>query len=266
MAAENVYGNVAKQIGGLYVAVTSIINNPVQDPHLLTITPKIVKAIEEAEIIILNGAGYDPWINALLTQDIIYKKTIIEIAKLINIDVSRNPHLWFKPDTIPIFAHLFTLTLIKIDHTHKKEYEEKLVILKNQAKFANKIIKQLKMKYNGLNVIATESIYNYLTEAIGLKMEGLAFQQNIMNDIPPSIHQVQSFEQSLRQHKVKLLIYNKQVNNPITQQMIKIAEEENIPVLGVTEIMPNNITYYDWLTIQLHELEKALKNTRLAPN
>src|ERR1039458_4758769 len=66
VAAENFYGDVARQIGGDDVAVASVMSNPDQDPHLFETTPSIVKQIAGAQIVILNGADYDSWMDKLL--------------------------------------------------------------------------------------------------------------------------------------------------------------------------------------------------------
>ena len=66
VAAENFYGDIARQIGGDRVAVVSIMNNPDQDPHLFETTPGIVQHIADARIVVFNGADYDPWMDKLL--------------------------------------------------------------------------------------------------------------------------------------------------------------------------------------------------------
>ena len=66
VAAENFYGDIARQIGGDRVDVVSIMNNPDQDPHLFETTAGIVRQIADAQVAIFNGADYDPWMEKLL--------------------------------------------------------------------------------------------------------------------------------------------------------------------------------------------------------
>ena len=68
VAAENFYGQISEQIGGNYVQVTSILNNPQQDPHLFSSNPATARAVANADIIIYNGLGYDSWINNLIAS------------------------------------------------------------------------------------------------------------------------------------------------------------------------------------------------------
>src|SRR5689334_3134021 len=66
VAAENFYGQIAEQMGGEQVQVTSILSNPQQDPHLFSSSPATARAIVNADILIYNGIDYDPWIKNLI--------------------------------------------------------------------------------------------------------------------------------------------------------------------------------------------------------
>ena len=98
-----------------------------------------------------------------------------------------------------------------------------------------------------------------MTDRLGFHLYGQAFQLSLMNDIPPTISQIQQFQEKLYQHSVKLLIFNKQVINPIVIQMLTIARQEKIACLGVTEMLPNNTSYVQWMMKQLVELKGMLK-------
>ena len=100
MAAENFYGDIARQIGGDRVAVVSIMNNPDQDPHLFETTPGIVRQIANAQIVILNGANYDPWMDMLLAAAPRPGRLVINVAALTARKPGDNPHLWYDPATM----------------------------------------------------------------------------------------------------------------------------------------------------------------------
>lgn len=258
VAAENVYGNVASNLGGNYVHVTNIINAPQQDPHLFMLTPSVAQTITTAKIIIFNGANYDPWILSLLTPDVKNKSYIINVADIQGIKSGDNPHIWYMPEAMLHFAQSMTALLSQIDNSHQPYFEQQLQQFdKNYQKLLQKI-KQLRSSYQNTPVIATEPVFNYMADAIGLDMHGIKFQVSNMNDVPPAISDVKQFEDDLRNHKVKVLIYNKQVINPLTERMVAIAKEQNIPVVAMSEMMPTNVTYFQWITSELDELEKAL--------
>ena len=104
VAAENFYGDIARQIGGERVAVVSIMNNPEQDPHLFETTPAVVRQLAGAQIVILNGANYDPWMDKLLAAVPRPDRTVISAAQLTGRKPGDNPHLWYDPVTMPAVA------------------------------------------------------------------------------------------------------------------------------------------------------------------
>ena len=260
IAAENVYGDIAQQIGGRYVSISSVLNSPSQDPHLFSMKPSIAKQAAEADIIIYNGADYDPWVKSLLAIQGQKRRSVINVAQLMGIRSGSNPHLWYLPETMPRFAEQLTSQLQQLDPAHQDYFGSRLKQFKLNYQIILDKIATLKNRFQHTPVIATESIFNYMADSIGLVMHGKAFQISIMNDVPPSISQIKQFESDLRQHTVRVLIYNKQVMNPMTNRMIAIASEEKIPVVGVSEMIPPDTTFVEWMINQLNELEKALAN------
>jgi zinc/manganese transport system substrate-binding protein len=258
VAAENVYGEVAKELGGPYVNVTSILNDPNQDPHLFTVSVNTAKAVNNADIIIYNGADYDTWMKPLLAINSQKPRQVIMVSQLMNIKPGSNPHIWYQPKTMPVFAQNLTLTLSKLDPNHQAYFAQQLNSFMKSYQKIFQTINFLKQNYQNTPVIATEPIFNDMAESIGLQMHGKDFQINIMNDVPPSISQIKQFENDLRQHAVRVLIYNNQVNNPLTRRMQSIAQAEKIPVVGISEMLPKNMTYVQWMLTQLQDLEKAL--------
>lgn len=261
VAAENVYGEVAKQLGGDHVTVTNIINSPSQDPHLFNTNPSTAIAISHADIIIYSGADYDPWMQALLSIKTDKSKTVIEVAKLMQISSGSNPHIWYLPKTMPTFAQRLVNELIRLDPQHANDYNEHLkhFLADYQKIFAK--ISDLKNRYDKTPIISTEPIFTYLSDSIGLTMHAEAFQASIMNDVPPSVTDIKAFIDDLNERKVRVLIYNDQVVNPMTKRMLDLAKKNNIAIVGVTEMLPLDKTYIQWMLEQLNELEKALANS-----
>ena len=105
VAAENFYGDVAQQIGGDRVSVVSILSNPDQDPHLFETSPAVVRQIAAAQIVIYNGADYDPWMEKLLKVTPKPGRVVIVAADLMHKKAGDNPHLWYDPPTMPAVAH-----------------------------------------------------------------------------------------------------------------------------------------------------------------
>ncbi|MCC2625574.1 MAG: cation transporter substrate-binding protein [Burkholderiales bacterium] len=258
IAAENFYGQLAKEIGGNNVNVNSIISNPNADPHLFAITASTTKQIQDAQIIIYNGANYDAWMEQILKSQ--KNLVVINVAKLMQLDrPGVNPHLWYKPDTMPALAFYLAKLLIKIDPSHESKYKENLAKFLKDNQRVQAVIAELKAKYTSLSVTATEPVFNYMTDAIGLHMQGLDVQWKIMNDTEPSPKMLSDFLDLLNKHKVRLLFYNNQVTEGITQNILTQAQKNNIQVVGINETMPPDLEINTWLLNQLNHTKLALQ-------
>lgn len=257
VAAENFYGEIAEQLGGPYVHVTSILNNPNQDPHLFSASPAVAKTIADADLVIYNGVDYDPWMERLLaaTQK---KPLIIIIANIMKRKSGDNPHLWYDPNTMPLYAKTLTTTLVQNDSQHQNYYQQQLKNFVLNYRTLTEKISALKQKYQTTPIIATEPVFNYLADTMGLKMYGTDFQLSVMNDTAPSASQTRSFEDDLRLQHVRLLIYNNQVINPVTSRMQLLAKNVGIAVVGISETQPVGKTYIQWMLDQLNDLQRAL--------
>src|SRR5580658_4347508 len=97
VAAENFYGDIATQIGGASVKVTSILSNPDQDPHLFEASPSVARALSSASLVIDNGLGYDPWMMPLLSTAGSAHRQVIVVGDLAHKQAGDNPHLWYDP-------------------------------------------------------------------------------------------------------------------------------------------------------------------------
>ena len=66
VASTNVYGDIARTIGGDQVQVTAIINKTSQDPHSYEATAQDRLAVSKAKLVIANGGGYDDFLTTLV--------------------------------------------------------------------------------------------------------------------------------------------------------------------------------------------------------
>ena len=258
VAAENFYGDIARQIGGDRVAVVSIMNNPDQDPHLFETTPSIVRQLAAAQIAILNGANYDPWMDKLLAATPRAGRTVISAAQLTGRKPGDNPHLWYDPVTMPAVATALAEALAKADSAHALDYAARLKTTLAALGRITQRVAQLKAKHAGTAVTATEPVFGPMAEALGLTVRNQRFQLAMMNDTEPSARDMAAFESDLKERKVKVLIYNSQVSEKLTERLRDIAYKAKVPVVGVTETMPANSSFQDWVLSELDALDKAL--------
>jgi zinc/manganese transport system substrate-binding protein len=261
VAAENFYGDVAKQLGAADVSVTSILSNPDQDPHLFEASASTAKRIAEAQIVIFNGADYDPWMPKLLSASPRSKRKVIEVATLVHKKAGDNPHLWYDPNTMPAVANSLIALLATIDSNHAN-YEQRLSKFEEALKPINEKVAALRQKYAGVPITATEPVFGYMATAIGLDMRNEDFQLAIMNGSEPSPSQIAAFENDLRTHAVKVLLYNNQVSEEMTKKMQTIARDSSVPVVGISETQPPGMTFQEWMLSQLNALEAALRGNQ----
>ncbi|MER9030855.1 zinc ABC transporter substrate-binding protein [Mesorhizobium sp. M0674] len=258
VAAENFYGDLARQIGGSNVTVTSILANPDDDPHLFETSPSTARTIADAKIVIYNGADYDPWMDKLLSASTAKDRTTIVAADLIGKKSGDNPHLWYDPATLPAIAKALSADLAKRDPANAVYYEANLKAFQTSLEAIDKEITDVKNTYAGTEVTATEPVFGYMAEALGLKMLNYDFQVALMNDAEPSPTQVAAFENSLKDGSAKILFYNSQVTDEATTRLLDIAKQNKVTVIGVTETEPAGQTIQTWLGGQIDAVQKAL--------
>jgi zinc/manganese transport system substrate-binding protein len=258
VAAENFYGDIARQIGGDRIDVVSIMNNPDQDPHLFETTPGIVRQIADAQIVILNGADYDPWMDKLLAAAPRPGRLVINVAALTAAKAGGNPHLWYAPATMPRAAMALEAAFSKADPAHAGDYAARLKTTLASLARINERAAQLKTRFKGQAVTATEPVFGLMADALGLTVRNQRFALAMMNDTEPSARDVAAFENDLKDRKVKALLYNKQVSQKMTLRLLDIAKKAKVPVVGVTETQPGDLSFQDWMLSELDAVDKAL--------
>lgn len=259
VAAENFYGDVVKQIGGAHVAVTSIMSNPDQDPHLFEASPKTARALQHARIVVYNGADYDPWMAKLLgaSQSSAQRVTIVA-ADLVGKKAGDNPHLWYDPQTMPAVARALASALDAADPANKSVYDANLATFLGSLQPIDAKVAALRARYQGQPVTATEPVFGYMSDAIGLDMRNLRFQLATMNDTEASASDIAAFERDLRERRVRVLIYNSQATEALTRRMLALAKQSKVPSVSVTETQPPGVTFQQWMLAQLDSLDHAL--------
>lgn len=258
VAAENFYGGIAGQIGGAHVTVSSVIASPDQDPHLFEASPAQVRQVADAQVVILNGAHYDEWMEKLLKASPRPNRAIVSAEKIVGAKHGGNPHLWYAPATMPAVAKAIAAAFSKADAAHAADYAANLDKTLGQLERVTQRVGQLRDKHNGKPVGATEPVFGLMAQALGLTMRNEKFQMAMMNESEPSARDIAAFESDLKARRVKALIYNAQVSEKLSERLVTIAKEAKIPVVGVTETQPASIAFADWMLGQLDALDKAL--------
>jgi zinc/manganese transport system substrate-binding protein len=263
VAAENFYGDIAQQIGGAEVTVASILRNPDQDPHLFEASPSVAREISAARIVIYNGIDYDPWMEKLIAAAISAKRESIVVAELVGRKPGDNPHIWYDPTTMLVLARKLAGTMAVADPSHKEGYDQRLQLFEQSVKPIAAKVDELRGRFAGMPVTATEPVFGYVFDALGMQVKNQSFQRAVMNNTEPSASDVAALENDLKTHSVKLLVYNSQATDPIADRMRKIAVESGVPVVGATETEPGGKNYQAWILGELDAVDQAL--SKLAP-
>ncbi|MFZ2068358.1 MAG: zinc ABC transporter substrate-binding protein [Xanthobacteraceae bacterium] len=258
VAAENFYGGVAREIGGERVAVISILNNPDQDPHLFETTPSVVRQVAAAQVVVLNGAGYDSWMEKLLAVSPKPGRAVIAAADLVHQKRGGNPHLWYDPRTMPAVAGALAAALTTADPAHKNEYAARLKTFLASLAPLNDKIAAIRGKYAGTPVTATEPVFGDMAAALGLTMHNERFQFAVMNGTEPAARDFAQFEQDLKGRAVRVLFYNTQARSNLVAHLVDLAHASHVGVVGVTETAPPATTYLAWMLSELDATAKAL--------
>jgi zinc/manganese transport system substrate-binding protein len=263
VAAENFYGDLLAQIGGARVHVASILSNPNADPHEYESSVRDATAVAQARLVVLNGLGYDSWMQKLLAASPRRERQVVNVgAGLLHLHEGDNPHVWYKPQTFPLLARVIAADLGKADPAGKGYYAARAArftrsLLPLQTAFA-----ALRRRYAGTYVLATERVFGYAADAIGLHIPNPAFQRAIEDGNDPAPQAVAQFEGDLTRRRARLLLYNTQTVSPLTAHLRDLALKNHIPIVGISETEPPGQDYQQWQLSQLHAIDHALATGR----
>jgi len=221
LCAEHVYADIAAQIGGHYVRTTAILSNPDQDPHLFEASPSVARDIKNADLIILNGAGYDDWMNRLLAARQTTTRPVLDAAQITGVKTGENPHLWYDVTRMKTFAAVLANRLAALDPAHQTEFADNLHIFTASLQKIELQSRDFAVAHPHVRLTASEPVFGYMAANLGAEMMGQAFQLAIMNAVEPSVSDVAAFEKSLKNHEVKAMLYNAQASSPSVERLKK---------------------------------------------
>ncbi|WP_125712358.1 metal ABC transporter solute-binding protein [Companilactobacillus kedongensis] len=253
------YGEVAKAVVGNKGSVQSIIDKPGIDPHDYEPTTGIAKDVSGADVTIANGLGYDSWMNKLTKND--SATDILVGENIMKKKSGANPHLWYDPQTMPKLATYLAKEL------GKKQPKNKAYFKNNAEKYIKSLkpvqneldnLKQTAKATNDKDVYVSEPVFDYSIADMGFKIGNKDFEKAIENGTDPSPRVVKNMRQGIIEQKISFLVYNSQSDSKTVDNMVKLANKNNIPVLKVTETLPANKTYKEWMLSQYKQLNKIL--------
>ena len=261
IGAENEYANVLAQIGGRYVHVTSILNNPNTDPHTFEASPAVAQEVSGASLIVQNGVGYDSWISRMEAASPNSHRKVIVAQHVLGLpDSTPNPHLWYDPRTMPAVAAVMAADLSALVPAHKAYFQAHLAVFDRSLTPWLHAIAAFKAKYPGTRAATTEPVADYLLTAMGIKnLTPFTFQADIMNGVDPAPQDISLENGFFTKHLVKVFCYNQQVVSSLTVSIRQTAVKSGVPVVGVYESMPTpGYDYQSWMLAEVQAIQKAV--------
>jgi zinc/manganese transport system substrate-binding protein len=260
VAGENFWGSIASQLGGSRVSVHSIVTDPNADPHEYESSTADARDFAEADLVILNGAGYDDWGQKLLDANSSSHRTVLNIAQLLVRKPGDNPHFWYNPANVTAVADKVTAELKAIDSGDANYFDQQRSAFTVALKPYADLVAQIKTKYTGAPIGSTESIFVHMAGALGLNLiSPPEFMDAVAEGTDPPASAVATFHDQVAGKKIKVLVYNIQASSALTASLKQLAQQQGIPVVGVTEtLQPVGATFQAWQVAQLTALEAAL--------
>jgi zinc/manganese transport system substrate-binding protein len=261
VAAENFWGSIAGQIGADRASVTSVIANPNTDPHDYEPTPSDARTMATAQYVIVNGAGYDAWAQKLLDANPVSGRKVLVVADLVGKKEGDNPHLWYSPAYVKRFIDRVASDLGALDASDAGYFTQQAAQYETTGlKGYFDTITAIKQKYAGTKVGATESIFSYLADALGLDLiTPYSFLNAISEGSDPSAADKAEVEREITSREIRVFVFNSQNATPDIQGLVAQAKAAGIPVVKMTETLsPQNESFQGWQTGQLEALQTAL--------
>jgi len=259
------YGEVAKAVVGNKGNVSSIINNPAIDPHDYEPTTQTAKNVSNADITVANGLGYDSWMNKLnnntkpsdtfikVGEDVMHKKT------------GNNPHIWYNPETMPRYANYLAAQLAKKQPKNKAYFEQNaknyIATLEPAQQELTKL-KQHSKESTNKNVYVSEPVFDYSLEAMGFKVDNRSFEQAVENGTDPTPTTIKEMHEGIKDHKIAFFVLNSQTDSKLINNLVQLAQQNHIPVLKVTETLPKDKNYQQWMLSQYRDLNRILQREK----
>jgi zinc/manganese transport system substrate-binding protein len=261
VASTNVYGDIARQIGGTRVEVTSVLSDPNADPHLFEPGTRNGLAVSRAGVVIQNGVGYDAFMQRLESAAPSSSRVVVSIGDALAVHgSSANPHLWYDVPKLATVAAAIAGGLERADRKHASSYRA------GQRRFdaslgpLRRAVAAIRAQFAGVLVAYTEPVPGYLLESAGLRnIAPSGFTHAIEDGTEPAPAAVAEMTRLVSTRRVKVLLYNSQAVSPITARIRSAARAAGVPVVGVSETLPPHTTFQAWQLAQVETLRAALK-------
>jgi zinc/manganese transport system substrate-binding protein len=261
VAAENFWGSLATQLGGDRAHVTSIVTSPAADPHGYEPRSADARTMATAQMAIVNGIGYDTWASKLIAANPVGGRVVLDVGGLVGLKPGDNPHQWYSPQTVQRVIDQIVSDYKRLDPKDAAYFDRRrqIVETRNLGRY-HALIAQIRARYRGTPVGASESIFAPLAQALGLRLlTPPGFLTAVSEGTDPTAADKQTTDRQIARKQVKVWVYNSQNTTPDVKRLNDAARAAGIPVATVTETLtPAGASFQDWQVRELEALQRAL--------
>lgn len=253
------WGDIVRQLGGDCADVTTILASSSVDPHDYEPSPKDGVAFTHADVVVVNGVDYDAWASKLAASSA-QGAAVVDAGDVVGAADGDNPHLWYSPTFVTQVADTVTAQLETSAPAARDVFEKNRAAFAASMKPYDDLVAAIKEQAADKTYAATESVFDYTAQAVGLKdVTPAGYARAAANETDPAPGDVKAFDDLLTSHGADVLVVNTQTEGALTDQVRDAAKSAGVPVVGVTEtVAPDGATFQDWQVAQLTALAKAL--------
>lgn len=294
VASTNVWGSVVSAVGGDQVSVKAVIDDAAGDPHSYQASAEDAADVQDAQLVLYNGGGYDDFFTGLAEQAPDTRKLVAfdiagkaaEVPQADEGDAGEphteethneaahadehghahgavNEHVWYDLQAVGKVADRIAAQLGELRPAQAQKFTENATAFKGKLDTLGGRIEQIGAERSGTPVLATEPVAHYLLEAAKLEnVTPAEFSRAVEEETDVPVAAQNQVNQLLAGKQVDAVVNNVQTVTPVTEQVATSAGEAGIPVVSVTETLPEGETgYIAWMSAQVDELAGALNNS-----
>jgi zinc/manganese transport system substrate-binding protein len=253
------WGDIASQLGGACARVKTVLASSSVDPHDYEPSPADAVSFSGAQLVVVNGAGYDHWASELAATAA-SSIPVIDAAVVTKTPEGANPHLWYSPSAVTMVADAITVALRKTSPVAAKYFENRRIAFDAALEPYSRFIEKIRTRSVGRSYGATEGVFDYQAVALGLiDRTPQGYRRAAANESDPSPGDIQAFRALLANRHIDVLIYNTQTEGSVPEQIRTTAAQAGVPVVDVTEtVPPGQTSFVGWQVKQLNALGGAL--------
>ncbi|MFC0680383.1 metal ABC transporter solute-binding protein, Zn/Mn family [Lysobacter korlensis] len=275
VTSTDVYGDIAGQIAGGAADVVSIISGATQDPHSYEATTQDQLTLSKADLVVANGGGYDPFIDTMLdasgAPDVVVVTAVDESGLLEDEEHADeehgdhghiegfNEHVWYSLHAVEHIAEAIARELGALDDGNAETYAQNLAVFAGRIADLEEVAHGIHETAEGKAAMVTEPVAEHLLDELGLdNVTPAEFVEAVEEGSDISPVALQETLDRLGDGSVALLAHNEQTTDPVTQRVRDAASAAGVPVVSLTETLPDGVGYLEWMESNLAELQAAL--------